>query len=135
MMKKTLTAAILIGSAALCATAFAKGPKGDLSRFDKDGDGKISVSELEGRAKEFLGEADADGDGYITADEIEAFHEARRAEREARMFPDADNDGYVSRREFEDAARAHFDKLDKNGDGLISKEEMPERHGWRHDEH
>lgn len=126
-----LIAPVLIVSALAFSAAFAKGPKGDFSRFDADGDGKVAIAEIEGRAREFVSAADADKDGYITKDEMEAFHQSRRAEREARRFPDADNDGYVSRREFEDAARIRFDELDANGDGLISRDEAPEHHGRR----
>jgi len=132
-MKRTIAAAALIlGSAALAAPAFAKEPEDHLSRLDKDGDGKVSVSELDARHKEFLGNADADGDGYITAEEMRAMHEKRMAEHKKRRFPDANNDGVVDRREFEDAARERFNEMDANGDGLISEDEMPDHRGGHH---
>jgi len=135
MQNKIIIAAIL-GASAAGAAAYAKGPGGDhFSRFDKDGDGKVAISELDERHKEFLAAADKDGDGYVTKDEMKAMHESFRAEHEARMFPDGNNDGSVSRREFEDAARDRFNELDKNGDGLISKEEMGEHRGMRHGRH
>lgn len=131
-MKKTLIIAAILGVSAIGAAAYAKGPDGDhFSRFDEDGDGKVAISELDARHKEFLAGADKDGDGYITKDEMKALHETRKGEHMARMFPDANNDGKVSRREFEDASREHFNKLDKDGDGLISKEEMEDHHGMR----
>lgn len=94
--------AITIAAGALGAVAYAGDSKGKFDRFDKD------------------------GDGFLSKDEMEAFHEARSAAREARRFPDANNNGTVDRREFEDASRARFDELDANGDGLISKDEIPE---------
>lgn len=130
-MKKTLILAAILGASAISA-AHAKGPGGDhFSRFDEDGDGKVAVSELDARHKEFLADADKDGDGYITKDEMKALHETHKAEHKARMFPDANNDGKVSRREFEDATREHFNKLDKDGDGLLTEEEMEDHRGMR----
>ena len=129
-MKKTLILAAILGASAIGAAASAKGPGGDhFSRFDEDGDGKVAVSELDARHKEFLAEADKDGDGNITKDEMKAFHEARMDDHKARMFPDANNDGKVSRREFEDAARDRFNEIDENGDCLLTEEEMEDHHG------
>lgn len=131
-MKKTLFfIAAALATASVGAAAFAGHPDGRFSRYDKDGDGKIAVSEIDAHKKDFAARADADGDGYITKEEMSAMHEARKAEHEARRFPDANNDGVVDRREFEDAAREHFAKLDSDGNGLISKEEMAERRGHR----
>jgi Ca2+-binding EF-hand superfamily protein len=131
-MKKTIILTAILGAAAIGAAAYAKGPDGDhFSRFDEDGDGKVAVSELDARHKEMLAEADKDGDGYVTKDEMKALHESHMAGHKARMFPDANNDGKVTRREFEDAARDHFNKLDKDGDGLLTTEEMEEHHGMR----
>lgn len=128
-MNKQLALAVILGVATIGAAAYAKGPKSDFSRFDEDGDGKVAISELDARHKEFIAEADRDGDGYIAKDEMEAMHEERMAEHQARRFPDANNNGVVDRREFEDAAREKFNKLDANGDGLISKEEMDAQRG------
>lgn len=135
-MKKTLIFAAALAAAAFGAAANAKDKGGDhFSRFDRDGDGRIAVSELDARHKEFLAEADKDGDGFVTKDEMRAAHEARRSDHMARMFPDANKDGSVSRREFEDAARERFNEIDKNGDGLISKEEMGDHRGMRRGHH
>lgn len=118
--------AITIAAGALGAVAYAGDSKGKFDRFDKDGDGKLAIADLDERHREFVAQADKDGDGFLSKGEMEAFHEARTAAREARRFPDANNNGTVDRREFEDASRARFDELDANGDGLISKDEIPE---------
>lgn len=122
---KTLIA-LTIAAGTLGAAAYAGDAKGRFDRFDKDGDGKVAVAELDERHREFVAKADKDGDGFVTEAEMTAMHEARRAEFEARRFPDANNNGSVDRREYEDAARARFAELDANGDGLLSKDEMPD---------
>jgi hypothetical protein len=124
MMKKALGAAIaavLIGGAALA------GP-GKFSKADRDGDGRVSVEEIDDRHREFLSTADADKDGFITEEEMQVLRESRRAEMKEKLFPDADKNGYVDRREFEEAARARFAELDKNGDGRLSEEEARAGH-------
>lgn len=134
-MRSTL-ALTLLASLAATGTAAAGGRDRHFSRIDKDGDGKVAVSELDAHHREFLGKADADGDGFVTREEMRALRQAMKAEHEARRFPDANNNGVVDRREFEDAARVRFTELDKNGDGLISRDELPEhRRGMRrHDD-
>src|SRR5262249_16071415 len=64
---------------ALPAMADANGTKGPEARFeklashfDKNGDGKLQVTELPARLAKRLGKADADGDGVITATEYTA---------------------------------------------------------------
>ncbi len=114
-------ATILIGGAALA------GP-GKLSKADKDGDGRVSVEEIDERHRDFLSKADADKDGFITEEEMRALHESKRAEMKEKLFPDADKNGYVDRYEFEEAARARFAELDKNGDGRLSEEEARAGH-------
>lgn len=128
MMKMGIAAA---AAAALIGGAAFAGP-GKFSRADKDGDGRVSVEEIDERHRDFLAKADADKDGYITEDEMEALHEAKKAEMKAKLFPDADKNGFVDRREFEDAARARFAELDKNGDGRLSEEEARAGHQRGH---
>lgn len=124
MMKTGIAA---VAAAALIGGAAHAGP-GKFSKADKDGDGRVSVEEIDERHRDFLARADADKDGYITEAEMEAMHETRKAAMKAKLFPDADKNGYVDRREYEDAARARFSELDKNGDGRLSEEEMRAGH-------
>ncbi len=114
-------AAVLIGGAALA------GP-GKFSKADKDGDGRVSVEEIDERHRDLLSKADADKDGFITEAEMQALRESKRAEMKEKRFPDADKNGYVDRREFEEAARARFAELDKNSDGRLSEEEARAGH-------
>lgn len=130
MTNKGLAAAgaialMLAGGAALA------GP-GKWSKADKDGDGKVAVSEIDENHRAFIAKADADKDGFITEDEMEALRKAKRSEMQAKRFPDADKNGFVDRREYEDAARARFAELDKDGDGRLSEDEMRAGHRFGH---
>src|SRR5262249_7872860 len=64
-----------------------------IQHFDKNGDGKLEVSELPERMQRFLGKADANGDGVLTVDELTAAKETFIKDR--------------------------FAKADKNGDGAL----------------
>ncbi|MEM9496272.1 MAG: hypothetical protein AAGA09_09735, partial [Pseudomonadota bacterium] len=46
--------------------------------------------------------------------------------------PDKNTDGVVDRTEFIEAAGDRFDRLDKDGDGVLSEDERKRRHGRRH---
>jgi len=131
-MKRLHAAIIIAGIGFAAAPAFA-GERGDRmwDKMDKDGDGQIALSELNDRHREFFEAADADGNGAITREEMKAHHQARRAERDARRFPDADGDGVVSKAEYDAKADERFAKLDANGDGMLSEDEMKDGHHWR----
>jgi Ca2+-binding EF-hand superfamily protein len=76
-------------------------------------------------------EIDADGDGRVTLEEIEAHRAARFATL------DADGNGTVSRQEFMDHAAAMageraglvFDRFDVDGDGTLTRDAIEARRG------
>lgn len=141
-MKKLMIGTALVATAALfaagAASAHGKGEgKGDRmeahwQQMDKDGDGELSKEELTGRASHLLEDADADGNGKISKDEMKAFHEARRAEWKEKHNKDKNGDGVVDRTEFLNAAQEHFDKLDKDGNGVLSEDEQRSGHKRGH---
>jgi hypothetical protein len=121
---------------ALPAMAEANGAKGPEARFeklvahaDKNGDGKLQVSELPPRLAKHMGTADADGDGVITASEYTARVETVREARKARV--DTDHDGKISDAERSAArqsrTKAQFARIDKNSDGQIEPGEAGAR--------
>jgi len=81
------------------------------SRLDADGDGAITQEELSavGPAAAF-DKADANGNGMLEGDELTAFHEARKAEREARR------QAMMQQR--------MLDRFDTDEDGTLSLEEL-----------
>lgn len=97
-----------------------------LARFDADGDGTLSDDERDAMVAARFAELDADGDGFLSSDERPARghgHGGPPPERLERL--DADGDGTVTRDEFLSGVGAHFDELDRNGDGVLSEADRP----------
>lgn len=147
----TVAAAALLGGT-LTATALLaeRGPGADrgammLEMFDEadaNGDGQLSMEELEARRAARFAAADTNKDGKLDAAEIAAAElarfTARQEDRIVRMIEnnDADGDGSISGDEIgEDRMERHFARIDADNDGAISKAEAEEaalrmgRHG------
>lgn len=86
------------------------------ARADKNGDGKLTKDELPGPLAERLMKADANGDGALTKAELE---EARK------KAPGRPGPGAGGRGGFDPAQM--FKRLDRNGDGKVGLDELPER--------
>lgn len=100
-------------------------------RFDKldaNHDGVVSAEEFGAAAIARFKALDAAGDGRVTAAEIANSPQAReRAEHVAAHIVqrlDANGDGLVSKDEFLAAARQRFARLDRDGDGFLTVDEI-----------
>ncbi len=135
MKKKLMIGTIAAAGAALIAAgamaAEGKGPGRGWDRMDVNGDGKITAEEMSEKNAKFIEQADADGDGAVTQEEMKSFHEAKRAEMREQRNPDKNGDGVVDRTEYVTAAQERFDRQDKDGDGVLSEDEMDRGHGRR----
>jgi hypothetical protein len=131
---KTATAAlatILVAVVAPAAIAQPLAGGGILGQLDVDRDGKITRQEsAEARERLFV-RLDSNGDGVVDQDEVEQARQAildRAAMAEARLSNqwkrmDKDRDGKVSAAEFQ-ARTVMFDLADRNGDGVVTTEEI-----------
>lgn len=131
-MKKSIIATLAVAGAALmtASASASEGKGGRWEKLDVNGDGEISASEMDERTAKFFEGADADGNGGVSKDEMKAFHEARRAEFRAERNPDKNGDGVADLTEFVNSAQERFDRLDKDGNGLLSEDET-QREGRR----
>jgi Ca2+-binding EF-hand superfamily protein len=98
-----------------------------VQKFDKNGDGKLQVTELPEGMQKHLGTADTNKDGIISEEEFAAAKANMRKEHFEKM--DTNKDGQISPEERAAAREArekeHFTKMDKNGDGQVSAAEVP----------
>lgn len=145
-MKSTLIVLTLI---AVPAAAFAGDSRPDydgeymrgarlIEQLDKDKDGRVSRDEAmqaaTERASKRFDAIDTNKDGYITQDEVDAARKNMRTEMRKRAVEhwkaaDKDGDGAISRAEAEASMPMlfrRFDELDKNKDGKITRDEMPQ---------
>lgn len=128
-IKTTALILAILSGTALPALAEGRGERQrpDFAQLDTDGDGVVSVAELEAKRAERLAGVDADGDGIVSAEELARAHQIRRAERMiARM--DKNGDGLLQLDELQGRGPDPA-KLDANGDGVVSEEEF--RDGMR----
>ena len=102
-----------------------------LKQMDANGDGMISFDEFrppEGRDTPEM-RMDSDGDGILSRDEVSAAATARTEEALAHFDRlDADGNGVVTQSE---RRRNAFNRMDSDGDGLITKRELKEVRGER----
>lgn len=114
------------------------GGKGAMMRFDRldaDQSGDVTFDEFSAMLKSRIGDADADKDGKMTVEEIAAAIEKMRAERMARRIVerfDTDGDGMLTAAEVESRQKKMFALMDRNDDGKIVKDEMPDGKWRRH---
>ena len=147
---RVIAVSAVLGLAALAAPALADKGHGLFGRADKNGDGFVSRVEFNASRAVLFARLDSNGDGAITQPEVDAAREAFRERmgkppaathqqaqhKKHRGFLeriDANGDGRVGGAEFAAAGDRMFAKLDNNGDGQLTKEELPRRHRKHHD--
>lgn len=119
-----------------------RGEQMSFEKLDTDGNGQITLEEMQNRGKDRFSEMDTNQDGKISQAEMEAHAQKRSADRAAEMIErfDKDGDGMLSMDEMPGSDRGErmFERVDQDSSGGISEEEFDEvrnrmmRHGKRH---
>ncbi|HEX4335506.1 MAG TPA: hypothetical protein VH062_06300 [Polyangiaceae bacterium] len=111
-------------------------PSKMIQHFDKNGDGKLEVSELPEKMQGFLGKADSDKDGTLSVAELNAAHDAFKAKFAGHDFGksmdpaavlkrlDANGDGKLETAEIPPHFQKFMSKADTDGDGALTLAEM-----------
>lgn len=151
MFKAGVLAAMIplaLATPALAQEGRGFGPGMVFSELDLDGDGALTLQEMQGAAEGRFARADADGDGLVTRDELLAQATAQAEARIDRMLEraDSDGDGAISAAEIDAMREARrvarmermFERVDADGDGTVTEAEfeaMVARMGERRGDH
>ena len=113
-----------------------------MKNLDKDGDGKVAITDIPAGFRERLAQLDKNKDGMLEKSELADLKNmignagpgfgpasgpgAGPGERIQQMFAqfDKDGDGKVALADLPEQARERLSRLDKNGDGQIEKSEL-----------
>lgn len=129
MKTQILMASMVAGLVLVAGNANARGGP-DFATLDANGDGQLTVEELQGAAQTQFEATDTDGDGALSLAELTARSAENAASRAEKMLSrlDANEDGSLTPDEMraprpERAARM-FERADADGDGVLSEEEF-----------
>ncbi len=81
-----------------------------------------NLAQMQARMTQMFNRLDANEDGVVDASELANARGGRMLTR----F-DADADGRITRKEFDVGLAAAFKAMDKNGDGVVTADERPQR--------
>ncbi|MDB5522583.1 MAG: hypothetical protein JWM58_346 [Rhizobium sp.] len=134
MKTKTLIAVALASVFAVTAAAptFAAGDPAKhekrmhrmIKRADANGDGRVSQAELAGAIAASFAVVDANGDGVLSQSELDNSNVAYKAHRQQVKASRQSGERLAGVIRMPKAVGKRFAKIDANGDGVISKNEL-----------
>ncbi|MGE4247683.1 MAG: EF-hand domain-containing protein, partial [Parvibaculaceae bacterium] len=104
-----------------------------MERYDTNKDGKVTQDEINANRADWLTEFDTDKDGALTLQEFQSLWLKARHERMVREFQrfDRDGDGKVTLEEYQRPLSEIVERMDRNDDGAISKEDRKHKRWHR----
>lgn len=126
LFKGLLLAGLASAGVVVAAHAGQSGGHGfNPASLDADGDGVISMSELDAHADQLFAHTDANKDGSLSGDELRALHAMMQS---AGVSPPHGGDhtppSSVSQAEFRAGLRSHAVQLDADKDGRLTVAEL-----------
>lgn len=132
MKTQILSVAMIAGFVLVAGDASAQ-RGADFGTLDTDGNGSLTLEEVQGAAQARFDAADADRNGSLSLEELTAMSTRQREGRIERMMTrlDENEDGALTIDEMrgsrsEDRAERMFERIDQDEDGVISEEEFAE---------
>lgn len=103
-------------------------------RYDANKDGKISQEEIDKNRTDRHGEFDGDKNSTLSLDEFKGLWLKANQERMVREFQQFDRDGnaQVTLGEYMAPLAQTVAEMDRNNDGVLSKDDRPAAQGKRH---
>jgi hypothetical protein len=133
-MKTPVLMAAIVAGFGLVATGAQAQERPDFATLDANGDGQISMVELEAQGAQRFANADTDNDGALSEAELLAQATARSEGRAAKMVArmlehlDANEDGRIQQSESperdDDRAARRLERADTDEDGSLSEAEF-----------
>jgi Ca2+-binding EF-hand superfamily protein len=132
MKNHSLKSTLLVSgfALALVSPVFASPAEDAFKRMDTDGNGKVTASENAAFAETMFKQSDTNYDGQVSAaecDSAQASHGnkvSQKASARHLQIVDTDGSGQISASENAIFARSEFARADKNGDGVLSEDEV-----------
>jgi hypothetical protein len=121
--------AALVPALLVSVAALAQAPSTSSSPAPSGPEGSMTLDQYMARALPRMMAADTDGDGRIAKAEAQAMGRGGGD----RMFDMADtnHDGYLDKAEIQAALTQRFQRMDSNGDGIVTPDERAAQRGMR----